>query len=80
MRWRLDGSDGSDGGSPVTGYIIRPYVNGVAKTVVRVDGRKNMKVTIEGLKRGAKYRFRIAAVNAVGVGYNSATTKPVKIR
>ena len=39
-----------------------------------------MKVTVKGLERGKNYRFRIAAVNAIGVGYNSAPTDPVKIR
>jgi len=70
---------GSNGGSPITGYVIRPYINGRAQRVVRRHSRTPSAV-LTGLKHGKRYQFRIAAVNAVGTGYFSAPTTPVTVR
>jgi len=70
---------GSNGGSPITGWVIRPYIRGVAQKPVRLHSQTSTAV-VTGLKHGKRYRFRIAAVNAVGTGYFSALSTEVTVR
>ena len=61
----------SDGGSPVTDYVIEQSTNGTTWVTV-VDGvstTSNFKVT--GLTNGTTYQFRVSARNAVGDGPSS---------
>ena len=61
----------SDGGSPVTDYVIEQSTNGTTWVTV-VDGvstTSNFKVT--GLTNGTAYQFRVSARNAVGDGPSS---------
>jgi len=80
LYWQLPDRDGGDGGSPLTGWVIRPYVDGHSKKVIRVDGGGHKTFVVKGLTHGRKYRFRIAAVNRLGKGFDSAPTKAVKVR
>jgi hypothetical protein len=63
----------STGGSPITGYIVTPYIAGVAKAPVTSSGTGTSKV-VTGLTNGTTYAFKVAAVNAVGTGTPSATS------
>ena len=55
----------SNNGSPITGYIVTPYIGTVAQAPVNAAASP---VTINGLTNGTAYTFRVAAVNAVGTG------------
>ena len=63
-------------GSPITGYLITPYRNGIAQPTRTFATNANVE-TVVGLTSGASYTFRIAAVNAVGTGPRSDPTGPV---
>ena len=61
----------SDGGSPVTGYVITPSI-GSAVTVGNV-----LTATITGLASGTAITFTVTAINAIGGSPNPPTTTPV---
>ncbi|KAJ8886792.1 hypothetical protein PR048_013004 [Dryococelus australis] len=68
----------SDGGAPITGYVIefkekfgKDWVTG------KVLEGDITAATIEGLKEGTQYEFRIRAVNKAGPGEPSDVTKPI---
>ena len=64
------------GGSAITGSSITPIRNGTAQAaVVFADAATTHNLT--GLTNGASYRFRVAAVNAVGTSALSATSNVV---
>ena len=63
----------SDGGSPITGYRITPYVGATPQTAV-VTGSTATAFTVTGLTNGTAYTFLVAAANAVGVGVDSAAS------
>jgi phospholipase C len=68
----------SDGGSPITGYRITPFLNGVAqnpRTFTSVATRE----TVTGLTNGRRYRFVIEAINAIGIGLPSHPTAPIAV-
>jgi predicted phage tail protein len=66
----------SDGGSPVTGYRITPYIGAAAQTPV-TTGTAATSHTVTGLTNGTAYTFTVAAINAVGTGPDSAASAPV---
>ena len=68
----------SDGGSPITGYVVRPYLASTAQPV-RTFPSPATTQTVNGLNTGRTYSFEIAAVNAVGTGPYSAKTLPVVV-
>jgi hypothetical protein len=69
----------TDGGSPITGYVIRTYAGTAttpaATTVTAAADATSAVVT--GLTNGTAYRFDVAAVNAVGTGAASAPSAAV---
>jgi titin len=67
----------SDGGSPVTGYVVYPYIAGVQQTPVVFAGDTATTQTITGLTNGVTYAFRVAATNAVRTGPKSAASNKV---
>src|SRR5262249_49286368 len=56
-------------GSPVTGYVVTPYVKGSAQTPTQVGNVTTTVVT--GLTNGVAYSFRVAGINAAGTGAQS---------
>lgn len=65
----------SDGGSPITGYRIEVFVGSenTASQIVNTPGDFRVR-TFSGLTPATRYRFRVAAKNAVGAGVYSATS------
>jgi hypothetical protein len=67
----------SNGGSSVTGYVVTPYVEGVAQTP-KTYGSTATTQTITGLTNGVTYTFKVAAKNVVGTGPQSAASNAVR--
>jgi aryl-phospho-beta-D-glucosidase BglC (GH1 family) len=64
----------SDGGSPITDYVIQDRVSGTSTWQTVADGVSTApSATITGLANGTGYDIQVAAVNAVGQGPYSAT-------
>ena len=63
----------SNGGSPITDYILRYTTNNSTWSVFNRDPSTATSGTITGLTNGQAYTFKIAAVNAAGRGTNSTT-------
>ena len=63
VRWKAPTNHGS---GPITGYVVTPYVNGVAQKA-RSYGTATAEV-VTGLANAKSYTFRVAAKNAVGIG------------
>ncbi|MFE9917129.1 fibronectin type III domain-containing protein [Micromonospora sp. NPDC005553] len=68
----------ANGGSPITGYTVTPYLNGVAQTPRVFSGTATTQI-VTGLTAGATYTFRVAATNAGGTGPQSAPSGPVTV-
>ena len=66
----------SDGGSQITGYRITPYIGANAQTPI-LTGNNLTNRNITGLVNGTAYTFRVAAINSVGTGADSAASPPV---
>ena len=66
----------SDGGSPITGYRITPYVGTSAQTPVTAASSATSAV-IPSLTAGTSYTFKVAAINAVGAGPESSASNAV---
>ena len=67
---------GSNGGSPVTGYRVTPFVNGTAQASI-LTGSASTSFTVPGLADGTGYTFTVAAINAVGTGPDSSPSAVV---
>lgn len=67
-----------DGGSEVISYILEARMIGKDK-FVRLTKEKLMdrRYTYDGLREGDTYEFRVSAVNEVGPGKPSFSTKPI---
>jgi len=66
----------SDGGSPITGYVVTPYV-GYFPLASQTFGSTATTQVVTGLTNGTQYRFRVQAINAVGTSGYSKVTNPV---
>ncbi|GAA0996316.1 hypothetical protein GCM10009555_091900 [Acrocarpospora macrocephala] len=66
----------SSHGSPITGYIVTPYLGGVAQTPQSFDASTTTR-TLTGLTAGGSYTFTVAAVNAIGTSTASAQSNAV---
>jgi hypothetical protein len=65
----------STGGSPITGYVITPYIGATAQAATTVTAVAS--TTITGLANGAAYTFTVAAKSAAGTGAASAASNAV---
>jgi hypothetical protein len=66
----------SDGGSPITSYVVTSYVGGA------IDDSESFassatSADVEGLTNGTPYDFTVAATNAVGIGPPSGLSPEV---
>ncbi len=68
----------TDGGSPVTGYRVFPFAGATALAARTFTGTART-ATISGLTNRQSYTFKIAAINAKGVGLESVKTSPVTV-
>jgi hypothetical protein len=68
----------ANGGSPVTGYTVTPYVGTTAQATTTVTGNPPATTaTVSGLTNGTAYTFTVTATNAVGSGPASAASNAV---
>jgi hypothetical protein len=63
-------------GTCVAGYVVTPYVGGVAQPSTLVNGHGTTTV-VKGLTNGVSYTFTVAAENGSAVGPASSMTGPV---
>jgi virginiamycin B lyase len=68
----------NNGGAPITGYEVTPYIGDAAQTPQTFDTTATTE-TVTGLTAGTTYQFKIAAQSARGLGAWSAFTYPVAI-
>jgi predicted lipoprotein with Yx(FWY)xxD motif len=68
----------SNGGSPITIYLVTPYLGAKAQPVRSFHSNKTSEI-VGGLTNGKSYTFKVAAHNAVGTGAPSAASKAVTI-
>ena len=66
----------SGNGSPITGYVITPYLSGVAQPAQTFNTAANSDV-VTGLTNGQTYTFKVAAINAVGTGALGSVTATI---
>jgi fibronectin type 3 domain-containing protein len=59
---------GSDGGAKITSYDVYEGTTANVKTTAPVASSNGTSVTVKNLANGTTYYFKVAAVNAVGVG------------
>jgi phospholipase C len=76
LRWK---PPVSNGGSPLTGYLVTSYQNGIALPS-RLFGAAVTTGTLTGLERGRSYTFTVTAINAVGTGPPSKLSEAVSIK
>jgi hypothetical protein len=66
----------ANGGSPITGYIVTPFVGSSAQAATTVSGA-SVSATVTGLSNGITYTFRVTASNVIGDSPQSASSNPV---
>jgi titin len=65
-----------DGGAPVTGYLVTPFIGSSAQTAVTFPSTATTG-TITGLTNGTSYTFTVSAINSVGDSPASAPSTAV---
>ncbi len=65
-----------DGGSPITAYMVTPYIGNTPQTP-QIFITPSTADTVVGLTNGTPYTFKVAAINAAGTGPNSQSSNPV---
>jgi hypothetical protein len=66
----------ADGGSAITGYVVTPYI-GYYPLAPQPFASTATTQIVTGLVNGTQYRFRVQAVNVVGMSSYSKVTNPV---
>ena len=66
----------SNGGGAITGYVVTPYIAGVAQAAQTFASAATTE-PVTGLTPGTSYTFKVAAVNAAGTGPLSAASAAV---
>ena len=67
----------TDGGSPITGYVVERREPGrTGWTVVNRAPVTSLTYTVPNLRDGADYEFRVTAENKAGLGKPSSVTRP----
>ncbi len=70
----------SDGGSPITGYVVEKKEEGSDKWVPVAEKLNDTELTVRGLQEGKKYEFRVAASNKAATGKPAKTEKAIEAR
>lgn len=65
-----------DGGSPITGYLVTPFVDRTASAPRWFPSAATTQV-VPALSNGRSYTFRVAAASARGLGAQSAASNAV---
>lgn len=65
------------GGKPVTGYIVEKRERGGEWVKANNYPTPNLSYTVQDLREGGKYEFRVIAVNEAGPGKPSKPTEPI---
>jgi hypothetical protein len=65
-------------GAPITGYVVTPYIAGVAQAPQTFNTTATTN-TLSGLSNGTSYTFTVAGVNAIGEGTQSFATTAVTV-
>jgi galactose oxidase len=66
----------SNNGSPITGYVITPFLDRVAEPPKTYNSTALSEV-VTGLQKGHSYTFEVAAGNARGIGVNSVMSNAI---
>jgi len=66
----------ANNGSPISGYVVTPFVGSKAQSAHTFNSTATTQV-ITGLTNARTYTFRVAAKNAVGTGPESPASSPV---
>jgi hypothetical protein len=66
-------------GSPATGFVITPYIAGVAQTPQTFNSTATTE-TVLGLTSGTTYTFTVSGTNGQGQGPDSAPSNTVTIQ
>jgi hypothetical protein len=67
---------GSDGGAPITSYLVTPVAGSTPLAPVTVDAPAT-SVEVGGLANGTAHTFTVAAVTVAGTGASSPASGPV---
>jgi hypothetical protein len=68
----------ANGGSPITGYTVTPYIGSTAQPATTLTGSPPATgTTIGGLTNGTSYTFTVAATNALGTSAASSPSNAV---
>ncbi|WP_342471879.1 S-layer homology domain-containing protein [Metasolibacillus sp. FSL H7-0170] len=65
-----------NGGSPILGYKVKVYVDGIEKPALQTNGSLS-PITVPGLTNGTEYTFKVVATNAIGDSANSGESNTV---
>jgi fibronectin type 3 domain-containing protein len=68
----------ASGSSPVDGYVVTPYLGGIAHPELAFD-TTSTSATMTGVANGQSFQFTVTATNADGSGPASALSEPVII-
>lgn len=66
----------SNGGTPITGYTVTPYIGAQAQTASEFDATATTRV-IGSLTNGTSYTFKVRANNVAGTSADSAASAAV---
>ncbi len=66
----------SNGGSPITGYTITPYIGSTAQTPVEITGNATSAI-VKSLTNNTNYTFTVTATNAVGNSSPSSASNTI---
>ncbi|SDI95241.1 Glyoxal oxidase N-terminus [Frankineae bacterium MT45] len=75
-RATVSWTPGNNGGSPITGYTVTPYIASAAQPSTQVPAGVT-STTINSLTNGTSYTFRITATNAIGTSLASSASNSV---
>ena len=65
-----------DGGRPLTGYTVTPYVGSTAQTPIQASASAT-SATVTGLSSATSYTFTVAATNTIGTSQASSASNAV---